>query len=185
MPVRLKFLGLALHPLCFDLARMFDFGLTRLVGPWFFPPPRASPLPPYLLWSAPWLLALQLDGSASFLLLHCLVALLSWHGSCRARRASPPLFSVHIDVVQRISTSGGGGAVGVEASARVAFGSARVSLVVLDRPVGVETSVRASVGVARVCLSVLDRLRLCKPVRPVGPPCRASWCLSCLVEPQL
>ena len=152
MPVRLKFLGLALHPLCFDLARMFDFGLTRLVGPWFFPPPRASPLPPYFLLSVLWLLSLQLGESALLLLVRCLVALSSWHGFCHARRASPPLSSVDIGVERRISACGGGG----EAA------------VVVE--VGVGASVRVVFGLARVGLVVLGRQRLCVSARPVGSP---------------
>ena len=131
---------------------MFGFGLTRLVGPWPFPPPRASPLPPYLLWSAPWLLSPRLGGSALLLLLRYLVVLSSWHGFCHARRASPPISSVHIGVERRISACGGGG----EAA------------VVVE--VGVGASVRVVFGLARLGLVVLGRQRLCVSARPVGSP---------------
>ena len=152
MPVHLKFLGLVLRQLCFDPPRMFDSVLTRLVGPWPFPSPRASPLPPCLLWSAPWLLSHPLGESASLLLLRCLVALSSWHGFCHARRASPTIFSAHIDAERPISASGEGG------------GAAVVVVV------GVEALVRVAVGEARVCLVVLGRQRLCRPALPAGPP---------------
>ena len=152
MPVHLKCLGLVLRQLCLDPPRTFDSVLTRLVGPWLFPSPCASPLPPYLPWSAPWLPSHPLGAFVWPQLLRYLVALLSWHGFCHAKLASPLISSVHIDAERQISSSGEGG------------GAAVVVVV------GVEALVRVAVGLARVGLVVLDRQRLCRPVLPAGPP---------------